>query len=208
MTKIGNGEGSLSQEERRQFGAYIIRSRLGAAFGGTPPPLNLTVTEILERQRSFEAERRAAERRAAEEARAAEERRQAEIQAVRAAINAQVQAIEFEDADFMNGRPQAQLNFRVHVTNSGNKPIRGARGTFLFYDTFGQVVARLNASVEQDLNAGASLDTILSKHYNQFMDVDRTLRGYNLARGRVVWEPAQVVFGDGTQIQVSGAQAE
>lgn len=59
MANIGNGAGSLTQDEQRLVGAYIARSRSArsvSSVGVQPPPLNLTVAEIIARQRVFELE--------------------------------------------------------------------------------------------------------------------------------------------------------
>lgn len=200
-SKVGADDG-VTQEERQLFAGYLVRSRLAGVLGGTAPPLNLTVGEAIDAQRRFVAERRAAEARERAEAQRVEQQRQAEIQAIRSTVSAQVTAIEYQAAEPMARQYEDYLHFRIHVRNQGTRALRGVRGVFVFHNTFGQVVARVNANVERDLAPSSEEDLALSKTYNQFMDEDRALRGFDLTRGRAEWEPEQVVFADGTQIEV------
>ncbi len=200
----------VTPEEATLFGAYVVRSRLAQSLGAeTDATLPATVEQMIERQRAFNAELEARERlREAEEAREREaarlaiEQRNAEIEALRASIPAHVTAMRYVEANWRTRRYQDALEFEVRVTNSGERAVRGVRGRFVFLDTFGAEVSSIGIGIEQDLAPGTSYDSVFSKDYNQFMEEDRALRGFDLARGTVRWEPTHVVYADGSETQV------
>lgn len=205
--KVG-ADSSVTQEERQLFAGYVVRSRLAGMLGATPPPLNITVGEAIEAQRRFVAERHATEERERAEAERAERQRQAEIQAIRSMVSARLTAVDYQRAEPMAGQFEDYLHLRIHVRNQGTRALRGVRGALVFHNTFGQVVARVDANIERDLAPSSEDDVVLSKTYNQFRDEDRAMRNFDLSRGRVEWEPEQIVFADGTQVEVAGRGAD
>lgn len=190
---------------------YLVRNRMGAAIGlAGSAPLPATVGEIIERQRAFRDEaaqreraQQEAERQAAEEARLAAERRRAETEALRASLPGTVTELSVVEADYRARRYRDEFRFRVRVTNAGTRPVRGVRGRFVFVDTFGHDVGAAIVGVDEDIAPGATFEAVFTRDFNQFLDEDRALRGFDLARGTVRWEPQHVVYADGTSVEIA-----
>lgn len=203
----------LTPEEAQLVAAYVARNRIGATLGmATDATLPATIGQSIERQRAFvarleeqERQRAAEEARRQEEARLAAQRRLAEIEALRASVPGQVTAIRFFESNWRTRRYRDELAFDVRVTNAGARPVRGVRGRFVFLDTFGAEVSSVSIGVEQDIAPGQSFESVFTKDYNQFMVEDRALRGFDLTRGTVRWEPLHVVYTDGTSVEIPAA---
>lgn len=189
----------LTPEEANLLKAYLIRHALNAASA----PLPVTVGDAITKQRTFVAELEAREQAERAAAQRAEAERLARIAQLRAEVGVQLVRIEFIDTDIMARRFQDSLSFTVRVTNRSRRAVRGVRGTLVFLDTFGREVASIGMPVEEDIAAGASSDLTMTKDYNQFMSSDVAIRGFDLARGRVEWRPVQIVYADGTQVEVA-----
>lgn len=201
----------VTPEEAELVGQYLVRSRLGAALGGIGADATLpaTVAQIIERQRAFrdemarrEQEREAERQRLEEEARVAVERRRQEIEQLRTSFPGQVVEFGFRESDYRARRYRDEFLFRIRVTNAGAREIRGIRGRFVFLDTFGSEVGAVGVGVEESIAPGAHFESVYTRDYNQFMEADRALRGFDLAHGTVRWEPSHVVFADGSSVLI------
>lgn len=196
-TSIGQSH-DLTPEEADLFRTYLVRHALDA----NNAPLPTTVGAAIDAQRAFKTQLEARERADREAADRAERERLTRIEQLRSEVGVQLASIRFIPADAMNGRFEAQLAFRVHVANRGAKGIRGVRGSLAFLDTFGREVAVVGMPIEQDVAPGADADLEMTKGFNQFMDEDVALRGFDMSRGRTEWRPEQIVYADGTQVEV------
>jgi len=188
----------LTPEEADLFRNYAMRHLLNASSA----PFPVTVGDAIGAQRRFKADLEARERAEREAAARAERERLAQIEQLRSEVGVQVASIAFVPSDWRSGRMQDLLGFRVHVSNRGTKAIRGVRGSVAFLDTFGREVALLAMPIETDLGPGTAVDVDMSKSFNQFMDEDVAIRNFDPARGRMEWRPEQIVYADGTQVEV------
>jgi hypothetical protein len=209
MRELGQSR-DVTPEEAQLVVGYLARQRIGEAFGRDQEGmLPATVAQMIERQRLFvqeaaarEQERAAAEAQRVEEERLAAQQRAAEMEALRASLPGQVLRISFIESNWRTHQLRDQIAFDVRVSNLGERAIRGVRGRFVFLDTFGTEVSSVVVSVEQDMLANQAFENSYVRDYNQFVPEDRALRNFDLTRGTVRWEPSQVVYADGTSIEV------
>lgn len=202
----------LTPEEATLVSAYALRVELARSLHQTPPPVNQPLRALVAAQRTFlaqlereerEREAQQARDRAAAEAarRQAEQQRAAVVTQLRATVSAVVLRLQLHHADIEAHEFEDTVRVSVRFTNTSARALRGARGTLRFFDTFGTEVDHRTFSLEQDVAPGASYTGEWTVNYNQFVARDRALANFALDRGRVDWEPEQVVFADGAQVQ-------
>lgn len=207
MVKVLNTSNEVTPEEAQLVTAYLARRELAKTLApDNVPPLGKTVREIISAQRAFQAEQELAEARRQAEAQREAARRQAEADAaktaLRAAVSASVTSVEVQAANMWRGQYRDRFWVKTRITNTGSKPLKGARIRLTFKNTFGQAVAHMTLNCEADIAPGATLEDGYGGDFNQFDENDRAIVNFDLARGTVEYEPLHVVFADGSQVQL------
>ncbi|MBD0368910.1 MAG: hypothetical protein ICV53_22730, partial [Flavisolibacter sp.] len=96
---------------------------------------------------------------------------------------------------------------KVKFTNLSDKNITGVRGTLHLYDQSNNVIhsflVYLDSKYDGSIKAKKSVIKQIGgigfdDEYNQFNEKDRLFVHTDLSRMRIVWEPEQIVFSDGT----------
>lgn len=200
----------LSDEDRQAVGRFVLRAKMGEAFGGHSKLGAITVGEAITEQKQFEAEQQAKE--AEQQAKEAEEKRLAEkLKAERDALVKQAHdtlsivlvSKGFRAADPMNGGSvQDQVTFSLGFQNKGAKDLKGFKGTIVFKDMFGDVVKRLNLSYDQPVRAGKTVTWEGSMDFNPYMEDNVKLRDTDQSKLKLDFEPDAILFTDGTRLTI------
>jgi hypothetical protein len=195
-------QSKLPDDDKRIFIAAMMRNALG-----NYPAEGKTVSQVIDEQRRWQAEQDA-------QAAAAHEA-QLKVEAARAALVAQMQhAISvqpiskiFHERDYENNvlEPYEAVTFQFH--NTGNKTIKGVKGTVTLTNSFNDEVA--NLGVEEggeggksiSLRPGAEITDELTFEMNEYENKDRTFRADALSSMRASWVPEQILFSDGSTLK-------
>jgi len=193
----------LTVEETRLLYAYILRTKIGQAFGSAAAEVvGKTVGELIAEQRDIETkakreqdeqDRLAAEARAKQEAIADE---------LRKSITLTVYDKSFIGSDAMAGRYEDYIIIRCAYQNNNAKDIRAFTGIVQFTDLFGKKIFESNLTVSDPISAGKKSSWNGQIKYNQFKDDHQTLRNTALADMKIIWLPSQILFADGSKIGV------
>jgi len=124
---------------------------------------------------------------------------------------AQVLSVRFVDvklhkASFRDFDVESYVRFAIEFNNMGSKTITGMKGIANFKDKFGDTISELPIKVEQKLPAGEKVIIILSKRFNQFEPVDRTLANLDTATTSFTVSPEVVLFSDGSKFEAPKAK--
>ncbi|HKU54019.1 MAG TPA: hypothetical protein VJP60_01540 [Rhizomicrobium sp.] len=191
---------SLDDEEKRLATAYLMRMGVAAAFGGSPIPAGTTVGDAIKQEKDFEAKNKAEE--------AAAQALKAQAQAAQAAAIAKMShlvtfaslSIRILPKDIEAGRFSPQISVPFVIKNNTEKEISGVKGTIVLEDLFGAPLQKLQIAADHSIPAGAQ---VTMPNYvwdlNQFQDADQHLMSVDLNKIKALFQPAMIVFADGTK---------
>lgn len=187
----------LPESERETLARYMIRHLIGS--GGAVPE-GTTVAEALVEQRGVEE---AAAVREKEEAalKASVERDQAAARAVlSAAVSVVLVEKTFLPADINVRRYRGETDLKVAYSNKSTKTVAGVKGALVFKNLFGDPITRVGIAMTDAVEPGKTVVWEGSTEYNQFEQKDHELAFTPVEKMKVEFEPAMVVFADGTQL--------
>jgi hypothetical protein len=201
----------LPEEDRAKVGLFLMRAKLGEAFGGKGVAPGTTIGQALEAQKKFETEEAA--KRAKEEAEQAAKRAEAEalkkkLEQERAAALEQLNKAATVTLlskrelpkNYDAGRYSEYQEFRIGVQNNSDKPIIGVAGELQFIDVFDKKVGETNFRISENIAPGKSVTWVGGRNYNQFMREHQAI--WNLEAGKYTTKfvPDMVVFQDGSKL--------
>ena len=197
----------LSDEQKTDLRAYLIRAGMAEAFGGSVP--DMTIKEAIQNQKDFQAEKEAEAKAEAEELtrqvaliQAAEAERSKALEKARKALTVAVTSINFIKANYRQGTYQDSFAIRIVLKNNADKGMSGVKGTVVFADMFGDEIKRVTLSVDDPIPTGEQVTWSGSLDYNQFMAEDTKLRSTELSKMKISWEPEVYLFTDGTSMKM------
>jgi hypothetical protein len=165
------------------------------------PQDTMTLGEILTWGRAELArkERVHAEATAAERARQDELKRQLD-----SVLTATVVSKSYLPKDPDTERYEDYISLTFAYRNEGTKAIRAFQGDVTFLDAFGDTIYSAHLKVELPLSPGQTRrepGRIIK--YNPFRTAHQRLRSTPLNKMKVVWEPSDVLFADGSRVSLT-----
>lgn len=97
-------------------------------------------------------------------------------------------------------RYQALLTLKCSYQNTSDRDIRAFTGAVIFQDLFGKEILRTNVTISEPIKGGQQATWDGTLRYNQFIDAHQRFRVAELQDLKVVWQPASIIFSDGTRI--------
>lgn len=206
----------LTPEERESVGKFLLRKKMGEAFGKGTDSGPITIGRALELQKEFEAEQvkeeaklKAEEEKAkAEEAAKAEKRKQADearaalAKQVNEAFSVTLKDVDFRGLDIEASRFSEEFLFSFAFNNRGSKKITGFKGQVVFEDSFGEEVQRINLKEETAIAPGKSVPWTGTSNYNPFEARDQKFKALIGKTLKIRFEPETLLFADGTKLTV------
>ena len=210
MESIKPAMEKLTPEERELAAGYIMRhtvgAKLGGLFGGKEGPgipEGMTLGKAIEEQRKFKADA------------ALEEAKQ---QALKAKLHAEREAamkpmLEAVTVTLVSKRIAVERGYsgmvmdeNLEVTfgykNNTAKDISGVKGRVSVKDLFGDEISAFQISNDSTIKAGqtATWTGSRSVRFSMGDNKDRKLAELSDDKYKVVWEPQDIVFADGTKL--------
>lgn len=192
----------LSDQDREKVAAYLMRSKMGEAFGGKGIPPGTTIGDALKAQTKFEAEKTEADAREQALKKKLEVERDAlRIQLERAVTVTLLSKRELPK-DYNSGRYSEYQQFKIGVQNISNKPLAGVSGAIKFIDVFDKEVGAVNFRITETIEPGKTATWTGGRDYNQFLDSHRAVWNLEDGKYKTKFVPEAVVFADGTKLTV------
>jgi len=192
----------LPESDRNLVASYLMRSKVGEAFGGKGVPPGTTVGQAIEAEKKFDAEQLMKQaQEAALKAKLQKERTDA-IDAIGKSVTVTLIAKSQIPKDFSAGRYSDEQGLRVGIQNNSAKPMVGVAGSLKFIDVFDKEVGSVNFRISESIAPGGTYTWNGSRNYNQFMASQVAV--WNLEEGKYTthFVPEAVVFADGTKLTV------
>lgn len=176
----------LAAEERDLFQKAVARHMIGGLFGEKSASVKgMTVGQLIEEQRRFNAEAKAEEEKQA---------RLAAEAAAKAAALRKLIVVSMFDAREISGFMSDALEVKFAYQNDSGKNIRAFQGRVQFKDVLGNKLEDWNLKVLTPVKAGER-GTVTERY--PFM-VAPSLRNKKLEDLKLEWQPSKIVFEDGT----------
>lgn len=200
--KLQKALSQLSDEERGLLDRYSDRKAHegSVGVGGIAP--GTTVYSALGDQRAWETEeaRQEEDRKAVEDRKEAE--RQARVDEMRTVAMATVVAITLEEADVTRGRLADMFETKIEVNNLSDRDLRKVKGTLLFRDRDGGDLKSVLAIHDEGIDAKHSVAFEAQLQYSTQSEGDVALAETPLGQLTVIWEPIEIVFADGSRLDL------
>jgi hypothetical protein len=190
----------LPEAEREKVAQYLMRAKMGEAFGGKGLPPGTTIGQALAAQEKWEKEQEA--KRAEEAALKAklEKERAAVVEQLTKAVTATLLSKREVPRDFSSGRISDYQQFRIGVANNSAKPIVGVSGEIKFIDVFDKEIGAVGFRISEDIEPGKTVTWVGGRDYNQFIDEHRAVWNAEEGKYKTKFIPETVVFKDGTKL--------
>lgn len=193
----------LSEEDQKLLIGYVMRAKVGQAFGGKEGiPMGTTVGDALDNQKKWMAE----EEKKAAEAKALKEKMLKEQADAQAAIDnaATVTLIEKQQRykNFDLRRFSDEQVFVIGVHNKSGKAIAGISGSLEFIDIFDKKVGGVSFRMTENIAPGGDAKWTGTRDYNQFIDAHKSVWNLEAGKFSTRFKPEAVVFADGTKLTV------
>lgn len=193
----------LSDEDKSLLAKYLMRAKLGEAFGGGSMQEGLTIGQAIEKQKEFEAEQ-AKKDLEAKLLKEKVEREKAELsKKVNEVLTVAYMGKSYVAADIYSGSYQDVILVEFAFENKGTKDISGFKGKAEFSDMFGDIVKSVNLNYDKNIPAGMAINWKGQLDFNQFMDADVKFRDMEKDKVKFVFLPEMVVFTDGSKLEIS-----
>ena len=193
-TDLKPSMGKLSDEDKELLTAYLMRAKMGEAFGGKPEE-GLTIGKAIENQKAWKTERDKKD----QEAKLLKEKLEKEQAALHKQIDEMLTVtvlnVKLKQVDF-----QTNQIIKLGFKNNGTKDLSGIKGTVHFIDMFDKEIGSIGFSYTDGLKAGATAKWSGFRHYNQFIAEHRALVGLKEGKYTIRFKPEMIVFKDGTKL--------
>ena len=190
----------LSESEREKVTGYLMRAKMGEAFGGAGIPPGTTIGQAIETQTKWQNDQAA--KQAEEEAlkKKLEQERLAQEKLLNDAVTVTLLSKHELPADYRSGRYSEYQEFKIGVQNKSKKTISGVSGGITFIDVFDKEVGSVNFGVSEKIEPGQSVVWTGGRDYNQFLDEHRAVWNLGDGKYKTKFIPEMVVFEDGTKL--------
>lgn len=190
----------LAEEDKKLIAAYLVRAKLGEAFGKEGMPIGTTIADGIasQKQWNIEQEKKVAEEKALKE-RLAKEAAEAKA-AIDGAVTVALVNLKRRFKNYDAGRYSDEQEIAIGIENKGSKEIKGVSGRLIFVDVFDKDVGTVSFDVTAKIAPGATYKWEGSRKYNEFIAEHRNV--WNLREGdyKTRFEPSAIVFADGTKL--------
>lgn len=206
LAKIQSSLDKLDSTDRGRVARYEMRARMGAIFGGSPPPASVTIGEAIKNQKAFEAaEARQAAADSILTAATAKERAE-KMRLMGEALATTLTKLEVQGAT--SDSYGQFIYMHVAFQNRGAKPIAGVKGIAIIRDMFGDTVARRRISYDKGIPVNGSKPLRELVGATRVDPADRRLAETPIEKLKFTFEPSVIIFDDGTKLEAPGPGGE
>ena len=190
-------QSNLSDQDKTAFDELKAR-----ADNGEYDVTGKNVGQIISDQEAYDADQKAQRDKAAALAAQIKQRHNDSVHALQHVLTVALVDKGYHDADVMNGDYQDLITFELAFRNNGSKPIRAVKGNLGFRNLLGDMIHSANFEHAIDIAPGQSIGWDGTLDFNQYDDSLVQLRDAQVHNIRLDWEPEQILFSDGTKMEV------
>lgn len=173
-------------------------------FAANLPHDTMTIAELLVRARAEHARKERADAAATAAEREREEQARRQLDSL---LTATVVSKSFLPRDPDAERYEDYISLTFAYRNKGMKAIRAFRGDVIFVDALGDTIYSAHLKVDVPLGPGQTRHEpgrIIT--YNPLRTAHQRLRDTPLSKMKVVWQPTDAIFADGSRVSVTPDQ--
>lgn len=197
ISSIQRSIDKLSDEDKKLLLAYLLRKKVSEIFSGAKSE-PVTVGQAIDNQKEFVSQKTRND--------IESKKLQAELERKRQNISKQIAStvtVAFLDKEYKKINYSDYINIKLGFKNSGIKDIVGIKGTAVFKDIFGDLVKKVNVSMDTPVPTNQTIEWSGSLDFNQFIDSDNELAFKDKNKINFEFEFDTIIFKDGSKISVS-----
>jgi hypothetical protein len=198
QTAVRVHQSRLTDKEKQEFDE--IRTR---ADSGDYDVTNKTIGQLINDQAAYDADQKTQAEKQARLAAEARTRHNAQVTALRNALTVALVDKGYRAADYSNFEYQSYVTLRLALRNNARKSIRAVKGALDFETPLGDSIYQTEFEDADSIPAGRSELWTGSVKYNQFNDALTRFRDADLRNVRLNWQPKEILFTDGSRLQVT-----
>lgn len=192
----------LSDEDKGLALGYLMRAKVGEAFGGHGVPVGFTVGDAIREQRNWMAEQKKQEA----EAQALKQKLEAERAAAAAEMSKSVVVTLVQKAelpsDYRANRYSDTQTFKIGVKNTSDKELVGVSGELKFIDVFDKEVGAVSFGISEHIKPGGDLLWQGERRYNEFIPQHKAVWTLQEGQYKTRFVAETLVYADGTKLSV------
>lgn len=190
----------LTEEEKKLFGGYVMRAKLGEVFGGSGLQEGTTIGQGIEMQKKWlqEQEAKEAEQKALKQK--VENERAAIAKQINDAVTIAVVDLFLQKGSFESGDLEDKQVIKLAIKNKTAKDITGVKGSIRFIDIFDKEVGNISFGYDEGISAGETATWTGSRRYNQFIEEHKAIANLQEGKYKIAFDPEAIVYADGTKI--------
>lgn len=192
----------LNEEERGLLAGYMMRAKMGEAFGGAPMPAGMTIGKAIEDQRTWMSNQSKREAEAAALKLKLEAEKKAIQKQVGDMLTVAVLGLKVQKGSWESGQLMDRQIIKIGFNNKGSKDIAGIKGTVHFIDMFDAEIGTVSFSYDDGVASGKTATWLGSRDFNQFLAEHKALANLQEGKYKYFFEPEMIVFSDGSKIAV------
>lgn len=190
----------LNPEEQQLLTQFMVRKKMGEAFGGEGIKAGTTIGDAIQEQKDWQKQKEAQEKAEAELKAKVEAQKKAKIAEINKILT--VALTKKEGFSSFGGNNITDIGLEVAFENKGSKDIAGIKGVAHFNDMFGDNIQSINISYDDGVKANSVATYSGSVNYNQFQNEDKKLLNTELSKIKFNFEPQVILFADGSKLEV------
>jgi len=190
----------LPENEREKLAQYLLRVKLGEAFGEKGMAPVTTIGQALAAQAKWESEQEAKRAQEAALKQKLEKERAVILEQLNKAVTATLLGKREIPRDFSVGRISDYQEFRVGIQNNSDKPVLGVSGEIKFIDVFDKEIGAVNFRITENIAPGASVTWVGGRDYNEFMTEHQAVWNAEDGKYTTKFIPETIVFKDGSKL--------
>lgn len=188
----------LGDAEKQQFDEAKSR-----ADNGEYDVTNKTVGQMIADQAAYDADQKAQAEKQARLAAEARARHDAQVSALRHALTIALVDKGYRPADYENFEYESYITLQLAMHNNGTKTIRAVNGSLDFENPLGDSIYSTSFEDTDNIAPGKTIEWDGSTKYNQFDDSLTRFRDASLHDMKLVWEPKEILYTDGSRLEVT-----
>lgn len=200
LEQIQDSVKKLSEDDRKNLMAYLMRTQMSSALGGGALEPGVTIGEALKRQKQWADDQEKQElAQVALKAKLAAEH-EAAMKKLASTVTVTVLSKTLVPKNYNMRRYSDVQEIKLGIENLTEKDIAGVKGVVKFYDIFGKEAGAIGFSLDSGIKAKGTDTWEGTRDYNQFIDSHKSLAALEEGKYTTKFEPEMIVFADGTKM--------
>lgn len=187
----------LSDNDKKLFTGYIVRTAMASAFGGKGVEPNTTIRDAINIQQTWTTEQAVEKEKQRLLAEETQKKRLSSLKEMNSSLTASLIKLTYNEKDYKAKQYSDYFSIEVAFKNNTTDDISAIKGFVILKDVFGEPIKRIGLSNDTEIKAGETYIYQGTIDYNQFQEQDKKLASADPNKLQFEWEPGTYIFING-----------